>query len=158
MVLGLFIFHYQGENDMPYSILMTNLKHDDDVRETIEDDLPLGIFPEAHPESCYHALRQQGLACTRLNAELFYEMGQIQRNRLIGCSTEELREIDLWDQLSGMSLWDEPVWKADDRLLAPEERLENLNRQARWEHVEHFLKEVHEWCRHGRRPGDRALP
>ena len=94
----------------------------------LEDDLPLGIFPETHPESCYHALRQQGLACTRLNAELFYEMGQIQRNHLEGCSTEELREIDLWDALSGMSLWDEPVWKADGRLLAPEERLENLNR------------------------------
>jgi hypothetical protein len=60
-----------------------------------EDDLPPGIFPEAHPESCFHALRQQGLPCTRLNAELFYEMGQIQRNRLEGCSTIELRDIDL---------------------------------------------------------------
>jgi hypothetical protein len=33
-----------------------------------DDDLPHGIFPEAHPESCHHALRKYGLACTRLNA------------------------------------------------------------------------------------------
>ena len=117
-----------------------------------EDDLPLGIFPEAHPESCYHALRQQGLPCTRLNAELFYEMGQIQRNCLEGCSTVELREMDLWDQLSGMSLWDEPIWKVDDRLLAPEERQENLNRQARFEHLETFLKQVYCWCQNGLAP------
>ncbi len=116
----------------------------DGTQDTNEDGLPLGIFPEAHPESCRHALRQQGLACTRLNAELFYEMGQIQRNHLIGCSTKELRDIDLWDQLSGVSLWDEPLCKADDRLLAPEEYLENLNRQARWEHVERFLKQMHD--------------
>jgi hypothetical protein len=115
-------------------------------------ELPLGIFPEAHPESCYQALRQQGLACTRLNAELFYEMGQIQRNRLIGCSTDELKGIDLWDRLSGVSLWDEPLWKLNDRLFAPEDRLDNLNRQARWEHVERFLKQIHEWCREGRAP------
>ena len=79
-------------------------------------------------------------------------MGQIQRNRSIGWSTEELRDIDLCDQLSGMSLWDEPLWKANDRLLAPEERLENLNREARWEHVERFLKLVHNWCRQGVAP------
>ena len=119
---------------------------------TEEDELPLGIFQEAHPESCYHALRRQGLACTRLNAELFYEMGQIQRNRLVGCSTEELHDIDLWDQLSGMSLWDEPLWQLDNRPLAPEERLNNLNRQARWEHVERFLKQVNCWCQDGYAP------
>jgi hypothetical protein len=125
---------------------------DEEAQEINEDDLPLGIFPEAHPESCYHALKQQGLAFTRLNGELFYEMGQIQRNRIMGCSTEELRDIDLWDQLSGMSLWDEPLWKADDRLLAPEERLENLNRQARWEHVKRFLKQMYDWCSQGAAP------
>ena len=117
-----------------------------------EDDLPLGIFPEAYPESCYHALRQYGIPCTRLNAELFYEMGQIQRNCLEGCSTVELREMDLWDQLSGMSLWDEPIWKVDDRLLAPEERQDNLNRQARFEHLETFLKQVYCWCQNGVAP------
>ena len=117
-----------------------------------EDDLPLGIFPEAHPESCYHALRQQGLACTRLNAELFYEMGQIRRNLLLGCSTEELREIDLWDPCSDVSVWEEPSGKAGGRLLPPEERLENLNRQARWDHVERFLKHVYQWCQDGRAP------
>ena len=130
--------------------MIASLTTDEDYTE--EGELPLGIYPEAHPEACYHALRQQGLACTRLNAELFYEMGQIQRNRLIGCSTEELQSIDLWDQLSGMSLWDEALWKMDDRLLAPEERQENLNRQARWEHVEHFLMEIHCWCQDGRAP------
>ena len=36
-----------------------------------ENDLPIGTLPGAHPESCYHVLWQQGLACTRLNAELF---------------------------------------------------------------------------------------
>jgi hypothetical protein len=117
-----------------------------------KDDLPPGIFPEAHPESCYHALRQQGLPCTRLVGELFYEMDQLGRNRMEGCSTEELRDIDLWDRLSGMSLWDEPLWKADDRLLTPEERLDNLNRQARWEHIERFLKQVNEWCQDGLAP------
>ena len=69
-----------------------------------EDDLPLGIFPEAHHESCHHALKRHGFPCTRLNAELFYEMGQIQRNRLVGCSTEELYDIDLWDRLSELSI------------------------------------------------------
>jgi hypothetical protein len=88
-----------------------------------EDDLPVGVFPEAHPESCYHALRQHGLACTRLNAELFYEMGQIQRNRLVGCTTEELRDIDLWDQLSGLSLWDEPLPHPESRLITPEKKV-----------------------------------
>jgi hypothetical protein len=117
-----------------------------------EDDLPVGVFPEAHPESCYHALRQQGLPCTRLNAELFYEMGQIQRNRLVGCSTEELRDIDLWDQLSGLSLWDEPLTHPESRLITPEESLDNFNRQARWEHVERFLKQVHDWCLYGAAP------
>jgi hypothetical protein len=117
-----------------------------------DPDLPLGIFPEAHPESCRHALRQQGLPCTRLNAELFYEMGQIQRNRLVGCSTEELRDIDLWDQLSGLSLWDEPLTHPERRLITPEESLDNFNRQARWEHVERFLKRVHEWCLYGAAP------
>jgi hypothetical protein len=117
-----------------------------------EDDLPLGIFPEAHPESCHHALRQQGLACTRLNAELFYEMGQIQRNRLEGCSTIELRDIDLWDQLSGLSLWDEPLSHPESRFITPEERLDNLNRQARFEHVERFLKHVYCWCQDGLAP------
>jgi hypothetical protein len=117
-----------------------------------EDELPLGIYPEAHPESCYHALRQQGLACTRLNAELFYEMGQIQRNRLIGCSTEELKDIDFWDQLSGLSIWDEPLPSLNNRLVNPEECQDNLNRQARWEHVENFLIEIHCWCQDGRAP------
>jgi hypothetical protein len=117
-----------------------------------DPDLPLGIFPEAHPESCRHALRQQGLPCTRLNAELFYEMGQIQRNRLVGCSTEELRDIDLWDQLSGLSIWDEPLPYPESRLITPEESLDNFNRQARWEHVERFLKQVHDWCLYGAAP------
>jgi hypothetical protein len=146
--LGLFHFHYRSRNkeECMTASLMTDLSY------AGEDDLPPGIYPEAHPESCYHSLQQQGLACTRLNAELFYEMGQIQRNRLIGCSTEELRDIDLWDQLSGMSLWDEPLWKMDDRLLAPEETLDNLNRRARWEHVERFFNQVHEWCRQAAAP------
>jgi hypothetical protein len=137
---------------MRYPLSNRESEDGDDALAAIEIDLPLGIFPQAHPESCYHALRQQGLACTRLNAELFYEMGQIQRNRLAGCSTKELRGIDLWDQLSGLSIWDEPLGKADDRLLAPEERQENLNWQARWEHVERFLRQVHEWCRQGAAP------
>ncbi len=125
-------------------------EEDDAAEET--DDLPIGIFPEAHPESCYHALRRHDLACTRLNAELFYEMNQLGRNRLMGCSTEELGEIDLWDQLSGASIWDEPVGRLEGRLLTPEEQLDNLNREVRWRHVERFLKEVYGWCRHNQAP------
>ena len=84
------------------------------------DDLPIGIFPEAHPESCYQALRMEGLACTRLNAELFYEMDQLRRNRRYGCSTEELREIDLWDPCAETSIWSEPAMKLDGQVLSPE--------------------------------------
>jgi hypothetical protein len=118
----------------------------------LEDDLPLGIFPEVHPESCHHALRRHGLPCTRLNAELFYEMGQLERNRLLGCSTEELAEIDIWDQLSGTSVWDEPIAELNKGVLPPEERLDNLNRQARWEHVLRFLRDVFRWCQTGAAP------
>ena len=53
---------------MHYPLSDTEPEGGDYARETIEDELPLGIFPEAHPEFCYHALRQQGLPCTRLNA------------------------------------------------------------------------------------------
>ena len=127
-----------------------SLTTDEDFTEV--DDLPLGVFPEAHPKSCHHALRRQGLPCTRLNAELFYEMGQLQRNRLLGCSTEELLEIDIWDQLSGLSIWDEPSSSFKGRLVSPEEHLDNLNRQARWEHVERFLRQVYCWCEDGRSP------
>jgi hypothetical protein len=137
---------------MQYPISDSEPEDCDDALENKEDDLPLGIFPEAHPESCRHALRPQGLPCTRLNAELFYEMGQIQRNRLVGCSTEELRDIDLWDQLSGLSLWDEQLPYPESRLITPEESLDNFNRQARWEHVERFLKQVHDWCLYGAAP------
>ena len=63
-----------------------------------EDDLPWQIFPEAHPESCYHALRQWD-PLHQAQCRSLYEMGQIQRNCLEGCSTVELREMDLWDQL-----------------------------------------------------------
>jgi hypothetical protein len=115
-----------------------------------EDDLPAGIFPEAHPESCYYALRKHGLACTRLNAELFYEMDQLRCNRMVGCSTEELREIDLWDPCSGLSVWDEAVFKDNGRLLPPEEAQDNLDRELRWRHVEEFLKQVYQWCLTGR--------
>lgn len=132
-------------------IPLNNYVEDKDEME-LEDDLPLGIFPEAHPESCYHALRQEGLPCTRLNSELFHEMGQLGRNRLNGCSTEELREIDLWDRLSGTSIWEEPIVDLNDRLVPPEERLDNLNRMARWEHVSRFLKNVYQWCQAGAAP------
>jgi hypothetical protein len=101
---------------MQYPISDSEPEDCDDALETRADDLPIGIFPEAHPESCYHALRQQRIACTRLNAELFYEMGQIQRNRLTGYSTQELQDIDLWDQLSGLSIWDEPLLSSERRL------------------------------------------
>jgi hypothetical protein len=137
---------------MQYPISGSEPEGCDDALETRADDLPIGIFPEAHPESCCHSLRQQGIACTRLNAELFYEMGQIQRNRLVGCSTVELQNIDLWDQLSGLSIWDEPLLSSESRLITPEESLDNLNRQSRWEHVECFLKQVHDWCLHGAAP------
>ena len=121
-----------------------------------EDDLPLGIFPEAHPSSCHHALRREGLPCTRLNAELFYEMDQIGRNRLVGCSTEELYDIDLWDRLSELSIWDELPLSFKSRSVSLEERLDNLNRQARWEHVERFLRQVYCWCEDGRSPDELA--
>jgi hypothetical protein len=137
---------------MQYPISDSEPEDCDDALETKADDLPIGIFPEAHPESCCHSLRQQGIACTRLNAELFYEMGQIQRNRLVGCSTQELQNIDLWDQLSGLSIWDEPLLSSERRLITPEEGLDNLNRQTRWDHVECFLKQVHDWCLHGAAP------
>jgi hypothetical protein len=120
--------------------------------DVLMDDLPAGIFPEAHPESCYHALRQQGLACTRLNAELFYEMDQISRNRRSGCSTEELREIDLWDPCSETSIWNEPISSLKGHLITPEDRLDNHNRVTRWCHVEQFLRQVYLWCRQGRSP------
>ena len=124
---------------------------EDDAAEEI-DDLPIGIFPEAHPESCYYALRRHDLACTRLNAELFYEMNQLGRNRLMGCSTEELMEIDLWDQVSGTSIWDEPMGRLEGWLLTPGEQSDNLHREVRWRHVEHFLKEVYGWCGRNRAP------
>ncbi len=127
------------------------INEEDDAAAEL-DDLPIGIFPEAHPESCYHALRHHDLACTRLNAELFYEMNQLGRNRF-GCSTEELGEIDLWDQLSGASIWDEPLGRPEGRLLTPEEQQENLTREVRWRHVERFLQEVYGWCRDNRAPG-----
>ena len=41
---------------------------------------------------------------------------------------KELGDIDLWDRLSGSSIWDEPVLGLEGRLLTPEEQLENLNR------------------------------
>ncbi len=56
---------------MQYRISDSESEDFNDALENKEDDLPQGIFPEAHPESCRHALRQQGLPCTRLNAELF---------------------------------------------------------------------------------------
>ncbi len=110
------------------------------------DDLPIGIFPEAHPESCYQALRIEGLACTRLNAELFYEMDQLGRNRRYGCSTEELREIDLWDPCAETSIWSEPAMKLDGQVISPEACQDNLNRVTRWYQVEYFLGRVYEWC------------
>jgi hypothetical protein len=97
-------------NNMEAAVIMDQDIGEFEAEENLsEDDLPAGIFPETHPESCYHALKKYGFACTRLNAELFYEMNQLGRNRMMGCSTEELREIDLWDQcsdcLSGMRPW-----------------------------------------------------
>jgi hypothetical protein len=127
-----------------------SLTTDEDFTEV--HDLPLGIFPEAHPESCHHALRRHGLPCTRLNGELFYEMDQLGRNRLLGCTTEELYDIDIWDRLSGISIWDEPPLSFKSRSVSLEERLDNLNRQARWEHVERFLRQVYCWCQQGVSP------
>lgn len=117
-----------------------------------EDDLPAGIFPEAHPESCRQALKKAGIACTRLNAELFYEMNQLGRNRLMGCSTDELREIDLWDLCSETNIWEEPDSGWNGKLLTPKDQQDNHNRQTRWEHVEHFLQGVHLWCSQQRAP------
>jgi hypothetical protein len=136
----------------------TAIVMDQDIDESEEeenlsgDDLPVGIFPEADPESCYHALKKNGLACTRLNAELFYEMDQLRRNRMRGCSTEELGEIDLWDPCSGQSIWEEPMARNNGRLLNPEESQDNQDREARWQHVERSLQQVYQWCLRGEAP------
>jgi hypothetical protein len=147
-VLG--IFFGTANQEEKEEVMTASLSTDEYYAE--EDDLPLGIFPEAHTESCHHALKRQGLPCTRLNGELFYEMNQLERNRLVGCSTEELYDIDLWDRLSGLSVWEEPPPSWKNRLVNPGDRLDNLNRQARWEHVERFLRQVYCWCQDGRSP------
>ena len=42
----------------PANVMDQENEEFEDEENLSEDDLPVGIFPEAHPESCHHALKQ----------------------------------------------------------------------------------------------------